>query len=96
MATTLLTFHGDVGAEDFPLWIVHRARRMGLHGWVRPTSDGTTIRVLVSGPDELIDAMELVCSLGPMSVWVEHVERTPANEAVEDTGFNVLSEPSAA
>lgn len=29
----------------------------------------------LSGPEELIDMMEMGCSLGPIDVWVETIER---------------------
>ena len=32
----------------------------------------------VAGPVELIDMMEMGCSLGPIDVWVETIERRPA------------------
>lgn len=34
------------------------------------------IELEVAGPVELIDMMEMGCSLGPIDVWVERIERT--------------------
>ncbi len=89
LSSELLTFHGDVGADDFPGWIAHRAHRLGLTGWVRPDASGKRVEVMVSGPADLIDAMELGCSLGPVSVWVEYVERVPANRDCAGDGFRI-------
>lgn len=87
----LLTFHGDVGAADFPDWIAHRANRLGLTGWVRADASGERVEVMVSGPADLIDAMELGCSLGPISVWVEQVDRVTANREDRDGGgFDII------
>ena len=92
VSSELLTFHGNVGAEDFPSWIAHRADRLGLNGWVKPDATGDTIEVMVSGPADLIDAMELGCSLGPISVWVESIDRVPANlEYVGQQGFRIIT-----
>lgn len=81
---------GDVNKSDFLDWISHRARRLGLTGWVQDNSEQKTIEILVDGPEDLLDAMELGCSLGPITVWVEHIERIPAsaNEDIHN-GFNI-------
>lgn len=91
--SVVLTIQGDVGATDFPGWITHRAHRLGLTGWARPNADGTSIDVFVCGPPDLIDAMELGCSLGPMSVWVEQIDRVAGNDinVPLSGGFQVLA-----
>jgi len=37
----------------------------------------------VAGPIELIDMMEVGCSLGPIDVWVETIFRTPIESDAE-------------
>lgn len=84
-----LIFTGDVSAPDFPDWIVHRARRLGLRGWVRSgAGDQVSVEVLVAGEPDLIDAMEVGCSLGPFSVIVDNVERVAAPDAAVPNGFD--------
>ena len=89
ITSELMIFTGNVGAPDFPDWIVHRARRLGLKGWVKNSSGGS-IEVLVIGPPDLVDAMELGCSLGPMSVRVETIERRPHSIDRVPNGFHRL------
>nr|WP_306264747.1 acylphosphatase [Pararhizobium sp. IMCC3301] len=92
MATQLFTFSGDVNKPDFLHWICHRGNRLGLDGWVREDVSARTVEVLASGPEELLDAMELGCSLGPMTVWVEDIERcTCAAEPNIEKGFSILA-----
>ena len=86
VTTELLVFTGDVGAPDFVDWIIHRARRLGLKGWVN-TGTERRVEVLVAGPIDLVDAMELCCSLGPMSVSVDAVERKPHAISPLPNGF---------
>jgi acylphosphatase len=67
---------GRVGHPVFGLWIARHAARLGLE------ADGfeqgeTWVKVVVTGPPELLDAMELGCSLGPCEVWVDRIERRP-------------------
>jgi hypothetical protein len=40
--------------------------------------DGDCLELVASGPDELIEALALGCSLGPRSVMVNRVETSPA------------------
>ncbi|TGV63800.1 acylphosphatase, partial [Mesorhizobium sp. M00.F.Ca.ET.158.01.1.1] len=35
------------------------------------------IELDIAGPAELIDMMEMGCSLGPIDVWVEAIHRAP-------------------
>jgi len=89
MTAQKLIFTGDVSAPDYPDWIVHRARRLGLRGWVRAET-GDRVEVLVAGAPDLIDAMEVGCSLGPMSVLVDRVLREDAPDVTVPNGFAVL------
>lgn len=77
MSSELFKLSGDVSNPGFLDWICHRAQRLGLNGWVQANLSQQTIEILVDGPEDLLDAMELGCSLGPITVWVEHIERIP-------------------
>ena len=72
---------GRVGAERFAPWIDRHARRLGLRARIGALTP-ELVEVEVSGPPDLVDAMELGCSLGPIEVWVEQIDReslTPGN-----------------
>ncbi|MEP3629299.1 MAG: acylphosphatase [Hyphomicrobiales bacterium] len=71
-----LEFVGDFSSNEFCEWVRHRADRLGLVGWVRAISQ-QKMEVAVCGEPELIDAMEVACSLGPFSSTVEEINRTP-------------------
>ncbi|MEM7376012.1 MAG: acylphosphatase [Pseudomonadota bacterium] len=84
----LIVFSGRLDTADFMQWVHHRACKLGLFGHVRP--HGEAVLADVTGPDELIDAMALCCSLGPVSSWVETVERTPATpHQIGATAFEI-------
>ncbi len=85
-----LTIYGRLGASDFPDWIVHRARRLGLGGRIVSIGD-ELIETLVVGPADLVDAMEVGCSLGPISVQVERIDRAAADIDVVDQPFAYIS-----
>lgn len=68
------TIRGDVGAPGFPGWIDRHARRLGLTAEVATAMPGQ-IELTVGGPPDLVDAMELGCSLGPIEVLVDSIDR---------------------
>ena len=86
MVTEKIVIHGSLASDDIVDWIIHRARRLGLRGSILHASDHT-IEALVSGPVDLIDAMEVGCSLGPISVQVEAIERFPVDKLIVDQTF---------
>ncbi|MEM6372112.1 MAG: acylphosphatase [Pseudomonadota bacterium] len=76
MTAAEIRLMGAFNPSSFKSWICARARLLDLNGSV--TSHGTqTISILVQGPQALIDAMEMACSLGPMDAMVDRVEVTP-------------------
>lgn len=84
---------GKVDAPDFPDWICHRARRLGLKGWVKARDNpagNLSLEIFVFGPTDLVDAMELGCSLGPMSVSVDHIDRSLHDVGYVPNGFSIL------
>ncbi|PDS76760.1 acylphosphatase [Rhizobium sp. L43] len=70
-----MTIVGDLKAASFVPWIRRHATKLGLSHSISHTSS-MRIEVEVSGPEDLIDMMEVGCSLGPIDVWVESIERT--------------------
>ncbi|WP_246689002.1 acylphosphatase [Mesorhizobium sp. WSM4310] len=71
-----MTILGDVDAVSFVPWIRRHAAKLGLVQTISSTSTGR-IELDVAGPVELIDMMEMGCSLGPIDVWVEAIHRAP-------------------
>jgi len=72
MRTLKFELSGALDRTTLPDWVCHRARRLGLGGRVRWNTNGS-LEVTVSGPDELIEAMELACSLGPSTSQIDKV-----------------------
>ena len=83
-----LRLTGDLAADSLTPWILRRAQRLSLSGWVR-REDAGALTIAVSGPAALIDAMEAACSLGPIDVMVEGIERAPFHFAVPPIGFQI-------
>ncbi len=78
MASIRLTILGDLGASTFRPWVDRHMRRLGLTGRVALQS-ASRMDLDLDGPEDLIDAMELGVSLGPIEAWVESIDRLPLN-----------------
>lgn len=89
MVTEKLVIRGALASADFPDWIIHRACRLGLRGGIAKIG-AQAIEILVAGPPELIDAMEVGCSLGPICVEVDQIDRSPVDVDVADEPFSYL------
>lgn len=75
--TERMTIVGLLGAPTFLPWIRRHAARLGIDQTVEH-ADPERIELTVAGPIELLDAMEMGCSLGPIDVWVEDIRRAEA------------------
>lgn len=77
--TDQIVVFGRVDDPVFLPWIERHRSLLGLAGGVVACQAGR-IELVVSGAPDLIDALELACSLGPAEVLVERTERWPAVE----------------
>jgi hypothetical protein len=64
-----LVFHGRFRTESFLEFVGHRAERLALRAGIEMVAPDR-IEVSVIGADELVDAFELACSLGPIDCLV--------------------------
>ena len=69
-----LVIVGDVGASSFVPWIERHGFKLGLKHIVCRGS-ACCVEVEAEGLEEMLDAMEVGCLLGPAEVWVESVTR---------------------
>lgn len=75
--TELMSIRGRFSAPLFLPWISRHAGKLGLRQEVE-YSEENRIELRLSGPEELISAMEMGCLLGPIDVWVDEVQRRVA------------------
>jgi len=67
------TVHGAVQGVGFRDATVRRARRDGVHGWVRNQDDGS-VYVHAEGPPAAVDALVTFLRDGPRGAQVDHAE----------------------
>lgn len=65
---------GSVGAAAFPPWILRYAGKFGVSARIE-AADAVQIALEIRGAPDLVDAVELGCSLGPIEVWVDEITR---------------------
>lgn len=69
-----ITIVGDVESASFIPWIRRHADKLGLSQDFLHAG-ANRIELEVVGPAELIDMLEMGCSLGPIDVWVDEIQR---------------------
>jgi len=80
-----LRFRGRLG-ETFIAFAVKRANRLSLRGWIQETSPDA-VTIAAEGPEALIDAFEITCSLGPIDSDVESWTRKEAAAGINAPAF---------
>lgn len=71
-----MVIRGRLVPASFVPWIRRHAAKLGLVQNIAHMSSDR-IEIELSGSEELIDMMEMGCSLGPIDVWVETIDRAP-------------------
>lgn len=79
-----LTFQGTLG-EPFVDFAINRAQRLSLDGWISACPE--EVRIAAQGPQALVDAFEIVCSLGPLEADVTDWKRNSINPGLNRRGF---------
>ena len=76
MNETRFVFHGRIVCDSFVEFALHRAHRLDLEIDIG-VCDPTSARLSVRGQDDLVDAFEMACSLGPYDcILIDIVRRT--------------------
>ena len=78
---------GRLDGPGYLAFIADRAGWLDIRGWARQRADGR-IEMVAAGPEALVGALEMACTLGPLDGLIERIE------AVEDVstllaGFEV-------
>lgn len=79
---------GRVQGVGYRAWAQQQARALGLSGWVRNEPDGS-VRALLHGPGDAVDAMLAACRDGPSAALVDEVDAAQSDPPDGD-GFAIL------
>ena len=81
-----LVVTGRVQGVGYRDWVVDRAERLGLSGWVRNRIDGSVEAVIV-GEDDAVGRMVEACRRGPPAARVDAVDVEPLDLDILPEGF---------
>jgi acylphosphatase len=74
MESIHLEIRGRVQGVGFRWFVVERARRLGLAGWVKNRADGN-VEVAAAGDAAALELLQAAVAAGPAGAEVLHVER---------------------
>jgi acylphosphatase len=77
MESIHLEIRGRVQGVGFRWFVVERARRLGLAGWVKNRPDGN-VEVAAAGDPAALELLEAAVAAGPAGAEVQHVEKLDA------------------
>jgi acylphosphatase len=75
MKTLHLFIIGRVQGVGFRDWLVRKAAKLRLTGWVRNV-DADTVETVLSGEDDAVDTCVQLCWHGPSMASVSHINST--------------------
>ena len=75
MTAKRLRIHGVVQGVGYRHWMVGRATRLGVAGWVRNRGDGT-VEALAYGPADAVEELLRACRMGPAGASVTLIEES--------------------
>jgi len=78
---------GRLSPATYLAFVADRARWLDLRGWVQALDDAR-IELVAAGPEALVGALEMACTLGPLDALVETIESVEEAGAVP-AGFEV-------
>lgn len=64
---------GRFQPSTYARFVAERARWLAIRGWMRVGSDGA-VELLAAGPEALVGALEMACTLGPLDALVDNIE----------------------
>lgn len=79
MPRTRYRVTGIVQGVGFRWYVREKARRLGLHGWVRNLEDGD-VEIAVEGPDEQLAFLLAAVREGPDGARVDEVVTLPVGD----------------
>lgn len=80
---------GRVQGVGFRAFVVWRARELGLRGFARNLSDGTTVEVIAEGPRATLETLLTALRSGPTMSYVKAVDVTWGEASGSYDGFGV-------
>ena len=78
---------GRIDVPSYLDFVAERAAWLDISGWVL-ADDNRSVTLVADGPEALVGALEMACTLGPLNALVESIEGVPEAHAVA-RGFEI-------
>jgi acylphosphatase len=72
---------GRLNRASYLAFVLDRANWLDLRGWAAMLDDGR-VEMVAAGPEALVGALEMACTLGPLDALVERIEGVEDCEVV--------------
>lgn len=84
-----LLISGLVTGVGFRHFVAQNARKLGVNGWVKNTSD--KVEIVLEGEKEKLENMLAICREGPAGSWVKEVKILEKKKIEKkNEGFEIL------
>ena len=64
---------GRLDVAEYLAFVEERARWFGIDGWAA-ADDARRVTLVAAGPDAMVGALEMACTLGPLSALIDEIE----------------------
>lgn len=78
---------GRIDVASYLDFIAERAGWLNLSGWAC-ADDARSVTLVAAGPEALVGALEMACTLGPLNALVESIDSVPEPGSVAE-GFEI-------
>lgn len=78
---------GRMNVAAYLDFIAERAHWFGVAGWAAG-SGAQSVTLVAAGPEAMVGALEMACTLGPLDALVEHIAAVPETGVV-GSGFQI-------
>jgi len=77
---------GRIDVPEYLAFVAERAGWLDISGWA--AAEGSGVTLVAAGPEALVGALEMACTLGPFDALIERIEGIETAEAV-GRGFEI-------
>ena len=88
MRTVRIVITGHVQGVGFRMWLAEEAETVDVNGWVANRRDGS-VEAVLSGDEDAVELMILICRSGPRGARVANVSVTPEPATSVGNGFTI-------
>jgi acylphosphatase len=79
---------GRLDAASYLDFVAERAAWFGVSGWAAAANDMVSVTLVAAGPEAMVGALEMACTLGPLNALIERMDSVEERAPVA-AGFEI-------